>query len=86
MTHTAPRRRPDSVHRARWLARLRQQLSERIFADGDAFARENLWEITKTTGRWGFGTRTYRDPRFEQRTTASPGISARRAERRRTGG
>src|SRR2546422_7118317 len=34
-----------------WMARFQRQLSDRIFADGDAFARERGWEITKTTGR-----------------------------------
>jgi hypothetical protein len=46
-------------------------LSDRVFVGGDAFARENGWEITKTTGRVGFGARTYRDPRFGPRTAAA---------------
>jgi hypothetical protein len=72
MTQTAARRRADNVHRRLpgWIVGLQQQLSDRIFADGDAFACENRWEITKTTGRFGFGTRTYRDPRFGQRAAA----------------
>jgi hypothetical protein len=52
---------------AAWIARLQRQLTDRIFADGDAFAHEHGWEITKTTGRFGFGARSYRDPRFGQR-------------------
>jgi hypothetical protein len=59
-----------SKSRAGWVARLLRQLSDRVFADGDAFARENGWEITKTTGRFGFGARSYRDPRFGPRTAA----------------
>lgn len=34
-----------------WIARFQQQLSDHVFAKGDAFAREHGWEITKTTGR-----------------------------------
>jgi hypothetical protein len=49
---------------SRVLARLQQQLSDCVFCAGDAFARGNGWEITKTTGRFGFGARSYRDPRF----------------------
>jgi hypothetical protein len=52
-------------------ARLLRQLSDRLFADGDAFARKNGWQITKTTGRFGFGARSYRDPRFGPRTAAA---------------
>jgi len=42
-----------------------QQLSDHIFADGDAFAIEHGWEITKTAGWFGFGGRMYRDLRFD---------------------
>jgi hypothetical protein len=41
--------------RAEPVARLLRQLPDRAFAGGDAFARENGWQITKTTGRLGFG-------------------------------
>jgi hypothetical protein len=49
-----------------WIARLQQQLSDRLHADGDALAHERGWTITTTTGRFGFGGRVYRDPRFDQ--------------------
>ena len=52
---------------AGWIGRFRRLLSDRVFAKGDAFAREHGWEITKTTGRSGFGARSYHDPRFGQR-------------------
>jgi hypothetical protein len=52
------------------MARLLRQLSDRVFAGGDAIAREKGWEITKT-GRCGFGARSYRDPRFGPRTAAA---------------
>ncbi|MGN6174690.1 MAG: hypothetical protein ACTHPS_17355 [Streptosporangiaceae bacterium] len=67
---TAREHRPGKT-RAGWVARLLRQLSDRVFAGGDAFARENGWEITKTTGRFGFGARSYRDPRFGPRTAAA---------------
>jgi hypothetical protein len=49
-----------------WIAQRQRQLSDHIHADGDAFAREHGWTITTTTGRFGFGGRVYRDPRFDQ--------------------
>jgi hypothetical protein len=73
MTQTATRRQAGSVPRrlARWIARLQQQLSDSGFTDGDAFASEHGWQITKTTARFGFGARSYRDPRFGQRAAAA---------------
>ena len=68
--NTAQDRRPGTS-RAEWVARLLRQLSDLVFADGDAFARRNGWEITKTTGRSGFGARSYPDPRFGQRAAAA---------------
>jgi hypothetical protein len=50
-----------------WITRLQQRLSGRLHAKGDAFAQQAGWTTTKTTGRFGFGTRVYRDPRFAQR-------------------
>ncbi len=69
MTQTATDRHTGSLPRclAGWIARLQRQLSDRVFADGDAFACAHGWEITKTPGRFGFGARSYRDPRFGQR-------------------
>jgi hypothetical protein len=75
MTQTAPRRGAGSMpHRlAAWIVRLQRLLSDRLFAEGDAFARAQGWEITKSTGRSGFGARIYRDPRFGQRAAARQG-------------
>jgi hypothetical protein len=67
-----------SKSRARWVARLLRLLSDRVFAGGDAFARENGWEITKTTGRFGFGARSYRDLRFGGRGGSPSGPGMRR--------
>jgi antirestriction protein ArdC len=47
-----------------WLERLRQWVSGRVYAGSDAFAREHGWQIITATGRFGFGARVYRDPRF----------------------
>jgi hypothetical protein len=52
---------------AAWAARPLERLSDRIHAGGEAVARQHGWEITRTTGRLGLGTRTYHDPRFSQR-------------------
>jgi hypothetical protein len=50
-----------------WITRLQQRLSDRLYARGDAFAQQAGWTIATKTGRFGFGTRVYRDPRFAQR-------------------
>ncbi|HEY8114623.1 MAG TPA: hypothetical protein VII16_17505 [Actinomycetes bacterium] len=60
-----------------WIARRQQQFSDHLHADGDALAREHGWTITTTTGRFGFGGRVYRDPRFDHLAT-----NARRAQPR----
>jgi len=44
----------------------RQHLSSRIHADGDDLARGLGWEIVTGAGRFRFGARLYRDPRFSQ--------------------
>ena len=41
-----------------------EAVSDRMHSGGDAAARRHGWTITKTTGRFGFGARVYRDPRF----------------------
>jgi hypothetical protein len=53
------------------IARMQRRLSDRVHADGDAFAAEHGWTVTTATGRFGFGTRIYRDPRFDQRASAA---------------
>jgi hypothetical protein len=47
--------------------RIQHLLSDRVHAGGDAFAEQAGWATTQTTGRFGFGARVYRDPRFAQR-------------------
>ena len=41
-----------------WIRRLQNQLSDRIHENGDREAMHHGWEITKSTGRLGFGMRT----------------------------
>ncbi len=50
-----------------WIARMQERLSDRVHARGDAFARQAGWTTTRRAGRFGFGARVYRDPRFDQR-------------------
>jgi hypothetical protein len=49
-----------------WIAQRQHRFSDHLHADGDALARKRGWTITTTTGRFGFGGRVYRDPRFDQ--------------------
>ena len=42
-----------------------QAISDKAHAAADNFARQSGWTITRSTGRLGFGSRTYRDPRFD---------------------
>src|SRR5215813_7111566 len=38
-----------------------------MHAAGDERARRHGWEVIESTGRFGFGARTYRHPRFDDR-------------------
>jgi hypothetical protein len=44
--------------------RRQRALSDRVHAAADERARSHGWTVTETTGRFGFGARIYRDPRF----------------------
>lgn len=77
LTRAARHRLPDLLvryFRAGWH---QVELAGRIHAVGDAFALQAGWTLTRTTGRFGFGSRTYRDPRFDRlhgdRTGRGPG-------------
>lgn len=61
------------------ITRLKERLFDRVHTRGDAFAGQAGWTTTKTTGRFGFGARVYRDPRFGQRQ-AAPSRTAHPAE------
>jgi hypothetical protein len=68
MTETTARKRVGILA---WMpasiGRRQRELSDRVHAAGDECARLHGWEVTKSTGRFGFGARTYRDPRFDDR-------------------
>jgi hypothetical protein len=68
-TTTVPARRRLAVHVPGRIRHWQRRLTDRLQA-GDTFARQHGWEITKTPTWSGFGARSYRDPRFGQRTTA----------------
>src|SRR5215467_631209 len=75
------RRASMSALVAGWIRRRQQELSDAVHAAGDELARDHGWEITKSTGRLGIGTRTYRDPRFgDQRRVPSEANTLRGAE------
>jgi hypothetical protein len=50
-----------------WVRRRQGELSDRVHAAADERARRYGWEVLESTGRPGFGARTYRDPRFDGR-------------------
>jgi hypothetical protein len=49
-----------------WIGRRQQDLSDRAHSAADDQARQHGWEITTSTGRFGFGARSYHDPRFRR--------------------
>jgi hypothetical protein len=55
-----------------WIRRHRRDLSDRIYAADDERARRHGWDVTKSTELLGLGTRTYRDPRFNDRRQRNP--------------
>jgi hypothetical protein len=68
MTETTIRTRAGVVARISvWVRHRQHELSARIFAVTDDRARRYGWTITETVGRFGFGGRSYRDPRFDER-------------------
>jgi hypothetical protein len=65
---TAARRRVGVLTRIpAWIGRRQREMSNRVHAAGDEYARQHGWEITKSTGQFGLGARSYRDPRFNDR-------------------
>ena len=68
MTETAVRTRAGITARIWvWVRRCQGELSARVYAAGDEEARRHGWTVTRTTGRFGFEARSYRDPRFGDR-------------------
>jgi hypothetical protein len=68
MTETTARKQAGIFTRMpAWIRRRQRDLSDRVHGAGDECARQHGWEITKSTRRFGFGARGYRDPRFDDR-------------------
>jgi hypothetical protein len=89
MIETATGRRAAIVTRiSKWVGRRQRELSDRVHAAGDAAARQHGWTVTATTGWFGFGARSYRDPRFNnqrQQLALSEQDAAMPPVRRRSG-
>ena len=49
---------------SRWIGMRQQEVSDRTYASGDALCRSQGWTVARRTGRFGFGAREYRNPRF----------------------
>jgi hypothetical protein len=65
MTEITSRTRASLVAQiSLWVRRCQRDLSDRVHAAGDERARHYGWEVMESTGRFGCGARTYRDPRF----------------------
>lgn len=68
MTEITSRTRAGiAVRISGWVGLRQQELSNQAHAAGDAVARQHGWTVTATTGWFGFGARSYRDPRFNDR-------------------
>ena len=80
MTETAVRTRAGITARIWvWVRRCQGELSARVYAAGDEEARRHGWTVTRTTGRFGFEARSYRDPHFDdRRRQLYPGAGLRR--------
>jgi hypothetical protein len=67
MTTEIQRRRGIAARIIVWVSARQRELSDRVHAAGDAAAGQHGWTVTAATGRFGFGARSYRDPRFDAR-------------------
>jgi hypothetical protein len=77
-TETTARRRAGILARMpAWIRRHQRELSNQVHAARDERARQHGWQVTKSTGRFGFGTRSYRDPRFDDRRLQHSAETAR---------
>ena len=79
MTETTSGARGDVAARiSGWVRRRQREVAAWVHAAGDDRARRHGWTVTETTGRFGFGTRVYRDPRFgDRRRQLSAGAGLR---------
>jgi hypothetical protein len=62
----AGRRNPDQ-RVSDWIGRTQAELSDYVHASEDELARFLGWGIAAGTGQFGFGDRTYHDPRLTTR-------------------
>jgi hypothetical protein len=69
------RRANTSTLAADWIRQRQQERSDAVPATRDERARRHSWEITKVTGRFGFGARSYRGPRFSDGGQVWAGMS-----------
>jgi hypothetical protein len=67
MTETTIRRPSIGARISAWVGCYQRELSARVHAAGDERARRHGWTVTESTGPLGFGARSYRDPRFDDR-------------------
>jgi hypothetical protein len=65
-----------------WIGRRQRELSDRLHAAADERASQHGWEVRKSTGQFGFGARTYRDPRFNDRCRQDSPAGALRGQPR----
>jgi hypothetical protein len=71
MTDATPRTRYRVPARiSAWIARRQEDLSDRAHAAADDRARQHGWQITNSTGRFGFGARLYHNPCFRRPAAA----------------
>ncbi len=64
---TGPGRAGIPARMSAWVGRRQRELSNWVHEAGDEHARQYGWEVAKSTRRFGFGARSYRDPRFDDR-------------------
>lgn len=83
MTETTMRTRAGVAARiSAWAGRCQRELFGRIHAAADDRAQRYGWTVTEATGWFGFQTRSYRDPRFDnRRRQLSPGPGLRQTRR-----
>jgi hypothetical protein len=83
-TITYPAVRPSVYRRTSdWIGRTQAEMSDHVHAEGDALAQVLGWSAAAGTGTFGFGDRTYHDPRWSARRRAMVRRRQRRAVVRR---
>ena len=78
---TGPGRAGIPARVSAWVGRRQRELSNWVHEAGDEHARQYGWEVAKSTRRFGFGARSYRDPRFDDRRRQLSPVAAQVQER-----